>query len=716
MAKPLVRAALAGLLVLVGLGSVVATGQAHDAAALATPSVHAGDRGQYAATLEYPDGTPAGPRAGHWTGVTFLWHDGALRSDERGALHAVRVVETYTTATPGGDWSSNWAEWSLDASDGATVAVDRHWQTDGFTQVTSAPGRWTTVGNTTTFGEGGPLCGLRSSLQGHDGAPPKTAWMEGACGDHASLGPGGRTAFVLEGHDVVGDADAWRYAPADGGPVRVWFASGIAAPVQVLQPAVADEQVRDVMSRLRLTGWEAGDREESVPPTPAFSPAPALSAGTRDRWLGPALGGLRHPFPHTEAWKVALADSRSTLATFIGAHPDSYLLMAYSYRGGNYVHAVVGWDFVVTDGKAALGVYVKQVDPDLPAALPDALRYDVGTYDPGTSSIWLPEPGQVPMDGLPTLGEVGDRWSLLRGRPLPDAPVYGFGSWCEVAGCSKVATWVFVGEATGRTNTNATSDGTWDALIVDLPGGTNTLQHQDYHTVAQVGIGNFRPLPPLDTSGSRTAPPAGPATLATRWIATPAGAGTFAAAILVAVVTYLWPSLKSGAVGLFSRLSPDAIAGHPTRQAILDAVAAQPGIHFQALCRTLGKGRGVVGHHLGKLVDGGRIVAHRQGGFVCYVVKGQGAGHAVSAAALKAEGAQRLLRELATRPGLSGLELAAATGLSPSTVHYHLRRLESAGLVASMARGRSRALHATPEGLRAAGVPDAGTGVAGAVA
>lgn len=700
MVRPLVRAILAGLLVLVGLGSVVATDQAH-AALLVPPEVHAGDRGAYAASLEYRDGTPVGPRAGHWTGLTFLWHDGALRSDERGVPHAVHVLETYTTATPGDTWTSSWALWSLDAATGATVAVDNRWQSDGYTAVVATPGRWTTVGNTTTFGEGGPVCGLRSSLQGYQGAPPKTAWMEGACGDDGALGPGGRTDFVLEGRDTVGGAVAWRYAPAAGGAVRVWFSSGVATPVQVLQPSVAGEQVRDVLLRLRLTGWEAGDAAESVPVAPAAEPAPAFALARPDRWLGPPLGNLKHPFPHTEAWKVALADSRSGLADFISAHPESYLLMVYGYHAGNLVHATMVWDFTVTDGKAALEATVKQVDPGLPPLLPDATRYDVSGHDPNIGPLWLPDPGQVPTGGVPSFGDVGDRWALLRGRPLPDLPVYGFGSYCLESGCGKVGSWSFVGESTGETANNGTTRGSWDTLLVELPEGTNTLQHQDYQTVAQVGIGNFRPLPPLDASHASGAPPAGPATLATRWIATPAGAGTFAAAILVAVLTYLWPSLKSGALGLFSRLSPDALAGHPTRQAILDAVAAQPGIHFQALCRALGKGRGVVGHHLGKLVDGGRVVAHRQGGFVCYVVKGQDAGSAVAAGALKAEGAQRLLRELAARPGLSGLELAGATGLSPSTVHYHLRRLEEAGLVASAARGRSRAMRLTPAGERA---------------
>jgi DNA-binding IclR family transcriptional regulator len=66
--------------------------------------------------------------------------------------------------------------------------------------------------------------------------------------------------------------------------------------------------------------------------------------------------------------------------------------------------------------------------------------------------------------------------------------------------------------------------------------------------------------------------------------------------------------------------------------------------------------------------------------------------------ATKADGAQRLLGLVAAQPGLSGLELAEGSGLSPSTVHYHLRRLQDAGLVAATPQGRSLTIRLTAEG------------------
>jgi DNA-binding transcriptional ArsR family regulator len=698
----------AGLLVLAGLGGVLAAG-ADVPPTLALPPVHDGDRGRYEGTLEYADGTPAGSRAGHWEGLTFLWHRSEARLDADGVPHAARVLETATAATPGGDWTDAWDEWSLDAATGQTIRLDELWSASGNSGgLAATTGNWTTSSNATIYGVGGPLCGLRSSALGRDGDAKGDLWLDGACTEDLDLMAGGRTRFRFEGVDPVAGRTAFRYGRADGGPVHAWFAPGIAAPVQVLQPSVADGAVRDVLLRLRLVAWEAGTQPEgevAVPPAGEVAP---FAWSQYDPRLGlPVLPG--HPFSHTEALDAVEHDPRGALDSFRAAHPAAYLLIAASNTGTEGPASWFQWQFVWTDGSALLPLMAtKRWAGPVPGQGPTLANaglpvVEIESWTLNVPASWLPDPGQRPRVQFATPESVMARWEVLSGNDghaEGGVPVYGFGAWCQDGGCTETRAWSYAGRV--HSDLGVRSTGRWDYLMVDVPDGPVRRFGIDSAVAVNLGVGGLHPLPPLDQVPEPAAPPPAPAELAATFLWSPAGAGTFAAAFLVAILTYLWPSLKPGAAALFSRIRPEDLPEHPTRQALLDAVAAQPGIHFQALCRALGKGRGVVGHHLSKLVEAGQVVAAKKGGFTCYFAKGGPTASLAAVTALKADGAQRLLQELLARPDRSGLELAQATGLSPSTVHYHLQRLQDAGLVAATARGRSLAMRPTSAGEEAA--------------
>lgn len=701
---PLGRALLAGLLVLVGLGSVVATTQEPGTSGdqLDLPAIRVGDLGQYTATLEYADGTSAGLQAGHWASFRFQWRAPTVRLDAEGQPHAVHVVETYAKYVPGTGSTGEWSHWSTDAATAETISEDQRWS-DGGSSTSVVSGNWTTEGNQTVYGRGAPLCGLRSEAFGTRHAAEDDLWAQGGCTADVGEGPSVVARFVHEGRDVIDGRSAHRYAAADGVPVRLWYASGIAAPVQVLQPAVAQDEVRDLFLRLRLVAWEPGDRTEELPGADAVlatAASPLDWVGyDRDRGLAPPAG---HPFPHTAALEIAELDPRSGLATFRQSHPDAYLQLAYTTRASTQALGAderFTWSLQFTDGLDHFEVTVSQTSPrdDLfpGVSTPVPVRVQVSGTETGTGEAWLGTWEEVPAWPLATVPSVAARWEALSGEKVPQDFSYGFGWWCQQAGCETMRGWTYVGDSE-REDSPLGSLGRTDQLLVDADGGNGLVRRYRADTTYQsslaAGLPGSQPAPIPET------PPAAPATIATDWFLSPAGAGTFAAAFIVAVLTYLWPSLKQGAAGLFSRLAPEELASHPARQAILDALAAEPGIHFQALCRKLGKGRGVVGHHLSKLVDGGQVLAKRQGGFVCYFLAGQRVGNVAAVTATKAEGAQRLLDLLGQRPGLSGLELAQASGLSPSTVHYHLRRLQGAGLVMGLAQGRSLTMHLTADG------------------
>lgn len=688
------RSILAGMFVLVGIGSALASNYEPTSASLDIPTIQVGDSGAYSAATFYRDGTPAGERAGHWTELRFLWHAPQILADDVGRPHATTIVETYVAATPGGDWTSSWAEWALDI-DNTTLRHDVKWTS---TSDESSPGQWVTAGNQTHYRGGSPLCGLRNSLQGTTGSAPKSMVAYGSCSHEAGLSASKGIEFQLQGIDVLDHVRTVQYV-AKHGLTKLWFVPGVSAPFQVEQPAIVDGQILDTVVRLRLQGWQPGHGPETMPPMPSEARvALPLHYELGDRLTGPIMGGLDHPFSHHDAWWAAMQDSRSGLANFFASRPTAYLLQAYSYGLGNGVQESFTWRFTVTDGLAAHGAFVTQstIAPLEGLPLDTRTRVNIGTFTVNASPAWLPDPEQLPDPNFPTVASLLDRWSFLRDRDQPTQAAYGFGYTCPQSGCAQTSLWMFAGESESRSALEEVVD-IWDVLRIDQTDQL-TLVREDRQEITQVGFGNVRPLPPMAEPRSVARPPVAPLDVAAAWAVTPSAAGTLTLAFLVALAAYFWPGLKTGFLSLFSRLAPEDLAGHPTRQAILGAIEHEPGIHFQAICRAVGRGRGVVGHHLAKLVDGGHVEAHRQGGFTCYIPTGGQVASLKSAAALKAKGARTLLAAICSQPGRSGIELAQQTGLSPSTIHYHARSLVEAGLIEIKDLGRSRLMHPTTQG------------------
>jgi DNA-binding IclR family transcriptional regulator len=78
------------------------------------------------------------------------------------------------------------------------------------------------------------------------------------------------------------------------------------------------------------------------------------------------------------------------------------------------------------------------------------------------------------------------------------------------------------------------------------------------------------------------------------------------------------------------------------------------------------------------------------------------AGSAEAASAVKADGARKILEVVRSQPGLSSADVASRTGLQPSTVTYHVQRLQAAGLLTGLRDGRAVRLHPVESGVTAA--------------
>jgi DNA-binding MarR family transcriptional regulator len=176
-------------------------------------------------------------------------------------------------------------------------------------------------------------------------------------------------------------------------------------------------------------------------------------------------------------------------------------------------------------------------------------------------------------------------------------------------------------------------------------------------------------------------------------------AGSAFVAALAAIGYWLWPVLKMGPMALFSRLKRDKLLDNPHRQAIMQAVESQPGVHYRELVRNVGLPGGTVKHHLDKLVEGGLVTVVAGPGYSCYFKPGTEDRRLMeSVAVLKSPVAWGILEAVRSEGGTTASEVARRLGVTPPTVHHHLKRLEQAGLVRRQRKGRSVCLLATTQG------------------
>lgn len=198
------------------------------------------------------------------------------------------------------------------------------------------------------------------------------------------------------------------------------------------------------------------------------------------------------------------------------------------------------------------------------------------------------------------------------------------------------------------------------------------------------------PVAPADQApASGTAPDAGlvPAML-------PWGLG---ALLLLLLLGVLWHLRHLPIVRLFSRIKREDVLEHPLRSQIAALVQAEPGIHFTDLQQRLGKGSGVARHHVKVLTSAGVIRERRTGRYVCYYPPEMpDRGLQEIGGLLRSDVARGLLNELARAPGQPVAALARRLHVRPSTVRYHLRRFEEAGL--ARVRAEAGASHAYPGG------------------
>ncbi len=196
--------------------------------------------------------------------------------------------------------------------------------------------------------------------------------------------------------------------------------------------------------------------------------------------------------------------------------------------------------------------------------------------------------------------------------------------------------------------------------------------------------------------------PASNSALDSAWVR-PAATVAVAAGAGIAFLAAFNPRLLRWLVPLpLLTYTREALLENPMRARLLQAVEANPGVHFNQLVKDLELGRGQAEHHLRALEKARLVSRHIAGGYACYFADPQAARDLKDVVnVLKAEPARRVLQHILENPGTRPADVARAQGMSPDSALYHLRQLSQAQLLSVVVAGDRRLLFPTPAAQRA---------------
>ncbi|HUR64697.1 MAG TPA: helix-turn-helix domain-containing protein [Candidatus Thermoplasmatota archaeon] len=429
-----------------------------------------------------------------------------------------------------------------------------------------------------------------------------------------------------------------------------------------------------------LSGFTAGDA--LAPPDaalPADLPTTVVAPGDRPH------DDLPLAFPLDAALQVARGSG--PLADFERTHPGAYLRAARSDERvddtGPSRDRSVRWDLEATDGHQAARVRVARtwsspladdrvealarLAPVPPADSVEGLKASPGPYPPAAPTAW------------PTVASALARWHALGGSA---ENAWGFEAVCADAACTAAEARTLVGnDARLRPPQAPVQVGVAiiDRRTADV--AAFSAERTAWHERASVESSKESVFGPLAVGAPA---PAHDAPLAST--AVPVLPLGLAATAGLALLFALLPAKLL--VSLWHR----PVRDHPLRAQIVQLLEAEPGLHHKEILRRLGRGNSVVSHHLRTLEREGRVVAKQGPRYRVYFLPTQEApAHAALARSPLAARILEALEEPAT-----GRELADRLGVAPSSVAFHVRRFQDAGIVVAHRVGREVVLRRAP--------------------
>ena len=144
-------------------------------------------------------------------------------------------------------------------------------------------------------------------------------------------------------------------------------------------------------------------------------------------------------------------------------------------------------------------------------------------------------------------------------------------------------------------------------------------------------------------------------------------------------------------------LQPGRAWGERQRSLLRALVDADPGIHVLRAAHVLGMNWNTCYHHVRRMAGEGSIVVAKVRGKLCLFSRKEGmVARRVVNVLLRDPRTARIAHVLVATPGMNQQDVAAAVGIAPSAAYRHLCRLQSAGLVERVRRGREVTNQPTP--------------------
>lgn len=177
--------------------------------------------------------------------------------------------------------------------------------------------------------------------------------------------------------------------------------------------------------------------------------------------------------------------------------------------------------------------------------------------------------------------------------------------------------------------------------------------------------------------------------------------GSAVAAIGILGAATLWAARRHlpwvpALFGFFTRLTQPNVLQQRVRSVIRELVAADPGIHLQAIADRLETARTVVTYHLGVLCRSNVLARVTLPGQNCYFVRGEFTpNRMLHIAVLRSRPLSRAFEVIKERSGLSLTELGLAMGVRPARASKIAKRLIEVGLVKKTVQNRRALFFAT---------------------
>jgi predicted transcriptional regulator len=165
-----------------------------------------------------------------------------------------------------------------------------------------------------------------------------------------------------------------------------------------------------------------------------------------------------------------------------------------------------------------------------------------------------------------------------------------------------------------------------------------------------------------------------------------------------AAVALIVAALALAVAYLYHRLQREDLVRHPHRAAILEAAAKQPGIMQHEVARQLGLRHSLVDYHTRLLANEGLLEVRTIAGWKCFFLpSGAALGEGRVRTLLRRGRARNVLLAIARQPDITLSEVAEQGAMTVSSVHWHVQRFQSEGIVSTTREGRQVKLRINPD-------------------